>query len=226
METSSLLEHQGRGTRLKWYNNQKARFGQQSIWRVSTDNKKARHWVPKSPTSYALTKCSRKISTFKDHFKAILVGINKNFPMHLWDRLLAQAESMLNMLWLTNIATKILACAYMYGQHDFNKMPLAPMGCAVHMHNKPAVQKTWDDHASEGYYTETSREHYWCYKIWTKKTRSIQSADTIVFKHQYITTPTVTKADAIVAMANKLTQVLQEETENNIGVTEKWKLTQ
>ena len=47
----------------------------------------------------------------------------------------------------------------------------------------------------------------------------------MVFKHQHIT-PTVTKADAIVAVANKLTQVLREETDNNIGVTEKQKLMQ
>ena len=30
----------------------------------------------------------KAMSTFKDHFEAILVGVDKNFPMHLWDRLL------------------------------------------------------------------------------------------------------------------------------------------
>ena len=126
-----------------------------------------------------------------DHFKAILVRVDKTFPMHLWDRLLQKTESTLNMLWQTNIAPKISAYAYMYGQHDFNKMPLAPMGCAVLIHNKQAVKKTWDDHANKRYYTETSREHYQCYKIW-----------------------------------NKLTQVLREETDTNIEITEKQKLTQ
>ena len=43
----------------------------------------------------------------------------------------------------------------------------------------------------------------------------------MVSKHQYITVPTVTKADIIVAVANKLSQVLREETDNSIGVTEK-----
>ena len=38
--------------------------------------------------------------------------------------------------------------------------------------------------------------------------------------------PTVTKANAIVAVANKLTQVLREEADNNIGVTETQKLIQ
>ena len=48
------------------------------------------------------------------------------------------------------------------------------------------------------------------------KTRSILIAKTVLFKHQYITTPTVSKADTIVALATKLTKVLQEETEINI----------
>ena len=153
----------------------------------------------------------KAISTFKDQFKAILAGVDKSFPMHLWDRLLPQAESILNMLRRTNIAPKSSGYAYMYGQHDFNKMPLALMGCAVLIHNKPAKQKTWEDHASKDYYIETSREHYICYKIWMTKTRSIRVACTALFKHQYIKMTTVIKADTTVAAAAKLTQVLQEE---------------
>ena len=31
----------------------------------------------------------------------------------------------------------------MYGQHVFKKMLLAPMGCAVLLHNKPKARQTW-----------------------------------------------------------------------------------
>ena len=114
----------------------------------------------------------------------------------------------------------------MYGQHNFIKMPLAPLGCAVLIHNKPTTRKTRENHASEGYYIKTSREHYRCYKIWMMKTRSIQVADTIFFKHQFITMSTVSKADTIVVVANKLTQVIREKTESNIGATEQQQLKQ
>ena len=30
----------------------------------------------------------KAISTFKDHLKAILAGVDETYPMHLWDRLL------------------------------------------------------------------------------------------------------------------------------------------
>ena len=78
--------------------------------------------------------------------------------MQLWDRLLAQAESTLNMLRQTNIAPKISAYAYTCEQHNFHKMPLASMSCAVLLKNKPDTRKTWDDHAMDGYYIEISRE--------------------------------------------------------------------
>ena len=38
------------------------------------------------------------IKTFKQHFIAILAGTHKQFPLHLWCRLLPQAEMTLNML--------------------------------------------------------------------------------------------------------------------------------
>ena len=66
--------------------------------------------------------------SFKDHFQAIMVGVDNAFPMHLWDCLLPQAESMLNMMQSTNIMPTISTYMYMYEQHNFNKMPLAPMG--------------------------------------------------------------------------------------------------
>jgi hypothetical protein len=40
----------------------------------------------------------KSIQTFKAHFISILCGTNTNFPLHLWDQLLPQAEHTLNML--------------------------------------------------------------------------------------------------------------------------------
>jgi hypothetical protein len=40
----------------------------------------------------------RAIHTFKDHFMAILAGVDATFPPYLWDLLLPQAELTLNLL--------------------------------------------------------------------------------------------------------------------------------
>ena len=60
--------------------------------------------------------------------------------------------------------------------------------------------------------------------MWIEQTWSIQVTDTVYFKHQYITRPTYTKADAIVS--KELIRVLQHDAPANIGQTKKQKLTE
>jgi hypothetical protein len=102
----------------------------------------------------------KAIQMFKNHFKAILFGVDDSFPMQLWDRLIPQAEMTLNMLQPSNISPKISAYMYAHGNHDFNAHPLAPMGCAVQIYVRPENRKTWDANLIYGYYIGTSFEHY------------------------------------------------------------------
>ena len=94
---------------------------------------------------------------------------------------------------------------------------LAPMGCLVRLHNKPDIRKTWDNNVIKGYYVETSREHYRCFKIWVKNNRSIQITDTMFFTHRYITMPEISKADAIMVAANHLAQVYKGKYQQTSG---------
>ncbi len=74
------------------------------------------------------------IQTFKNHFKAILAGVNNTFPMRLWDRLLPHAILTLNLLRQSNAVPTVSAYQYVHGNFDYNKMPLAPLECAVQLH--------------------------------------------------------------------------------------------
>ena len=129
--------------------------------------------------------------------------------MHLWDRLLPQTEMTLNMLQVTNTTPYVSAHAYMHGQHDYNYMPLAPLGCHAMTHNKPDTRTSWAQRASEGIYGGTSAEHYQCFKIWMKDTKSICISDTVTFKHKHFTTPTLTPEDAVTTTATNLSQALK-----------------
>ena len=66
---------------------------------------------------------------------------------------------------------------------------------------------------------KTLRGHYQWYKIWVENTSSVQGADTIFFKHQYIIVPTFTKVDAIVVAATQLVKAIQDKVPKNIGET-------
>jgi hypothetical protein len=50
------------------------------------------------PDMHHRNRAERAIRTFKDHFLAILAGIDAAFPPYLWNLLLPQAELTLNLL--------------------------------------------------------------------------------------------------------------------------------
>ncbi len=125
----------------------------------------------------------RAIQTFKNHFKAILSGVDNSFPMQLWDKLLPQTVLTLNLLRQLNVAPTVSAYLYIHGNFDYNKMPLAPMGCAVQLYESINRRGILADHSTDGWYLETSNKHYRCHIIYVKKTRSKRISDTVFFKH-------------------------------------------
>ena len=76
------------------------------------------------------------IRNLKSHFLSVLAGTAESFPLHLWDQLLPQTEIMLNLLRQSNATWNVTAYAHLTGPFDYNKMPLAPMGCEVQVHEK------------------------------------------------------------------------------------------
>eukprot|EP00804_Cyclotella_cryptica_P002577 CCRYP_010410-RA/>CCRYP_010410-RA protein AED:0.12 eAED:0.12 QI:0/0/0/0.5/0/0/2/0/1280 len=151
----------------------------------------------------------RGMQTFKGHFKAILAGVSDDFPIREWDELIPQTVLTLNLLRQSNVAPNISAYAYHHGSFDYNRMPLAPMGCAVQFHIKPDKRKTWGEHSMDGWYLRTSPEHYRCHVVFVKKTQSKRVTDTVFFKHKYITQPEVKPADVIVKAYRDLRAALQ-----------------
>ena len=53
----------------------------------------------------------KAIQVCKAHFISILCGADKLFPLHLWDRLLGQAEHTLNILQTSKMTSTVSAYA-------------------------------------------------------------------------------------------------------------------
>ena len=79
------------------------------------------------------------IKTFHNHFIAGLCGVDKDFPLHLWDQLISQAELTLNLLRASRINPKLSAWAQVHGIFDDNRCPLAPPGCCVLVHENHKI---------------------------------------------------------------------------------------
>ena len=163
--------------------------------------------VPKE--AHRRNAAEKAIQTVKHHIKAVLAGCDKSFPLQLWERLLPQIELTCNLLRPANANPNISAYQYVFGNHDYNRMPLHPLGCAVQAYNDSNKRRSWEEHSKDGWYLGTSDKHYRSYDVYIKETKSKQNTDTVFFQHSYITKPKVTKADVVSEAATKLIDALK-----------------
>ena len=89
----------------------------------------------------------RAIRTFKNYFLAILCSTDPEFTLKLWDRLLPQALTTLNLLRGSRSNPKNLSSyAQLPGAFDFNRTPLG----GVLVHKLPEARGIWAPHAVQG----------------------------------------------------------------------------
>jgi hypothetical protein len=132
--------------------------------------------------------------------------------MRLWDRLLPQTIRTLNLLRQSNAVPTVSAWQYVHGNFDYNKMPLAPMGCAVQLHQSNNRGTMWATNAIDGWHLQLSPEHYQCYVIFVKQTKSESVSDSVFFKTKFLTQPTLSPADVITKAIFDLLQALKGKT--------------
>jgi hypothetical protein len=89
------------------------------------------------PHCHRRNAAERAIRTFREHFVAGLSSFDPAFPLHLWDRLLPQAEITLNLLRTSRLHPQLSAAAHFHGVVDYNKTAFAPPGFKIIAHEKP-----------------------------------------------------------------------------------------
>jgi hypothetical protein len=98
------------------------------------------------PHCHRRSAAERAIRTLKEHFVARLSSVDPTFPLHLWDRLLPQAEFTLNLLRTSRLHPKLSAAAHFHGLMDYNKTDFAPPGCNIIAHEITGKRQTWAPH--------------------------------------------------------------------------------
>jgi hypothetical protein len=152
----------------------------------------------------------RAIRTFKNHFIAGLCSVDKDFPLHLWDRLLPQALLSLNLLRGSRLNPKLSAHAQMFGNFDYNRTPIAPPGVRVIVHEKPEKRSTWAPHGVDGWYVGPALESHRCYTIWIEETRAIRVCDTTLsWLPTKVTMPLSSSNDLILAGVQDILEALR-----------------
>ena len=135
------------------------------------------------------------IKTFKQHFLSVLAGLVPEFSWSYWDVILPQALLQLNLLRKLNATPTVLAHAYLCGQHDYNTIPLLPIGSSA-----KNSQPVW--------YLYTSEEHNHTHIYLMKKSKSTRLSDTAVHCTKCHTDPTVTQGNSMVNAVSKLADTI------------------
>ena len=90
-----------------------------------------------APGMHRANAAERAIRVVKNHLLSGLALCHKDYPIREWDRLLTQGELTVNLLRNSRVNPSLSAWAYLFGNHDFNRVPLAPPGTKVIIHIKP-----------------------------------------------------------------------------------------
>ena len=151
----------------------------------------------------------RAIQTFKNHFIAGLCSTHPDFPLNLWDELLPQCTTTLNLLRQSRLHPHLSAHAHTYGVFNYTKTPLAPPGMKVLVHERATERGSYDTHVVPGWYIGPALHHYRCYRVWIPETNSERVTDNLTWVPHNIPVPTATQKDLIIASANDLTAALQ-----------------
>ena len=83
------------------------------------------------------------ILNFKAQFLRVLTGTAQYFPPSFWDRLLPQDEITINLLRQSNVTSNVLAYSHLISPFNYNKIPPAPMGISLQVHEKTDEIGTW-----------------------------------------------------------------------------------
>jgi hypothetical protein len=87
--------------------------------------------------------------------------------------------------------------------------PFAPIGYVAQTHVKPDDRLSWDTRLEPDFNLGTSMEHHQCFRVYVTRTRTTRISNTLVFKHQHITSPTISPESHVVAAAQLLVMALQ-----------------
>jgi hypothetical protein len=136
-------------------------------------------------------------------------SVDPAFPLHLWDRLLPQAEITLNLLRTSRLHPQLFAAAHFHGLVDYNKTAFDPPGCKIIAHEKPGKRRTWAPHGQHGYSLGPAMHHYRCQNVYILTKASECIVDTLeLFPHNY-QMPQLSSTYRLIMAAKNMTDALQ-----------------
>jgi hypothetical protein len=125
-------------------------------------------------------------------------SVDPIFSLHLWDRLLPQAEITLNLLRTSILHPHLSAADHFHGLIYYNNTSFAPPGCKIIAHEKPAKICNMEPHGKHGYSLGPAMHHYRCQNVYISATASERIVDTLEFFPHNFPMPQLSSTDRLI----------------------------
>jgi hypothetical protein len=146
----------------------------------------------------------RAIQTFKDAFISALAATDKDFPLQLWDKLTPQVILTLNMMRASRIDPTKSAHEILYGKYDWNRYPLAPLGCRAVVYEDGDTRGSWASRGVDGWYLGPSTDHYRCDIYYIPETRGYRVSGSTELFPQHCQLPDMSPHQHFRALVNEM----------------------
>ena len=114
-----------------------------------------------------------------------------------------------NFLRNSRVNPKLSSYTYLFGNFDFNKTPLVPLGTKVVVHLRADKRASWNYHGQEAWYIGPSMEHYQCVKCYFPDTKATRDAETVEFFPKEVPFPKTTSEDYLLQSASDILAILK-----------------
>jgi hypothetical protein len=154
-----------------------------------------------------VNEAERAIQTFKDAFIAALATTDSNFPLQLWDRLMLQVQDMLNMMRESRTNPEILAYEALNGPYDWNRYPLAPLGCKAFVYEDGDTRGLGASRGGDAWYLGLSQDHYRCGFYYIPETRAYHISGSSELFTQHCQLPDMAPHQHLQELTNELNKM-------------------
>ncbi len=172
------------------------------------------------PHNHQVNAAKCAIQTFKAAFIAALATRDRDFPLQLWDRLTLQVQDTLNLLCALRIDPTKSAYEISNGPYDWNRYPLAPLGCKVVVYEDGDTRGLWASRGVDAFYLGPAMDHYQCDHYYIPDTRAYRISGSSELFPQHCQLPSLTPHQHLRALTEELT----DNTELASGTPKGWHL--
>jgi hypothetical protein len=168
------------------------------------------------PHNHRVNAAECAIQTFKAAFIAAFTTTDSNSPLQLWDRLTPQVKDTLNLLHALRVDPTKSAYEVLNGPYDWNRYPLAPLGCKAVVYKNGNTQGSRASRGVDAFYLGPAKDHYRCDNYYVPETRAYRISGSTELFPQHCQLPSLTQHQHFRALTEELT-----ENTNIAGVTPK-----